>query len=190
MSALKGIMIFVLVVVVGAVLAGGCAYGGYKKTIAMDESVKSSWGDIDVQLKRRFDLIPNIVSTVKGYATHEKELFEHIADARSAYTGATSVNDKAQAASRLESALSRLLVIQEKYPDLKANENFRSLQVTLEGTENRISEMRKRYNDNVRELNAYIRAFPGSLYASWSGVKPATYFEAGEASREAPKVQF
>jgi LemA protein len=190
MNALKGIMIFVLVLIVGAVLAGGCAYGGYKKTIALDEGVKSSWGDVEVALKRRFDLIPNIVNTVKGYATHEKELLQGIADARKAYTGAASVPDKAQAASQLEGFLSRLLVIQERYPELKADQSFRQLQVSLEGTENRIGESRKQYNDRVRDLNAYIRAFPGTQYAAWSGVKPATYFEAGEAAKEAPKVQF
>ena len=189
-GALKGIGLFIVVLIVGAVIAGGCAYGGYKKTINLDEGVKSSWGDVEVVLKRRFDLIPNIVETVKGYAKHEKELFQGIADARKAYTGAASVGEKAQAASQLDGFLSRLLVIQEKYPELKANESFRSLQVTLEGTENRISEVRKRYNDTARELNSYIRAFPGTLYASWSGVKPATYFEAGEAAKEAPKVSF
>jgi LemA protein len=190
MNALKGIMIFVLVLIVGAVLAGGCAYGGYKKTIALDEGVKSSWGDVEVALKRRFDLIPNIVETVKGYAKHEQTLLQGIADARKAYTGAASVGEKAQAAGQLDGFLSRLLVIQEKYPDLKANENFRSLQVTLEGTENRIGESRKKYNDHVRDLNAYIRAFPGTLYASWSGVKPGEYFKTDEASKEVPKVNF
>ena len=189
-GALKGIGLFIVVLIVGAVIAGGCAYGGYKKTINLDEGVKSSWGDVEVVLKRRFDLIPNIVETVKGYAKHEKELLQGIADARKAYTGAATVGEKAQAASQLDGFLSRLLVIQERYPELKANENFRSLQVTLEGTENRIGESRKKYNDHVRDLNGYIRAFPGSLYASWSGVKPATYFEAGEAAKEAPKVTF
>ena len=189
-SALKGLGLLLALLIGGAVLAGGCAFSGYRNTIALDERVKSSWGDVEVVLKRRFDLIPNLVETVKGYAKHEKELLQGIADARKAYTGAATVGEKAQAASQLDGFLSRLLVIQERYPELKANENFRSLQVTLEGTENRIGEMRKRYNDSVNDLNSYIRAFPGKFYASWAGVKPATYFEAGEAAKEAPKVTF
>ena len=190
MSASKAILVFLVVIVGAAVIGGGCAYSGYRSTISMDETVKKTWADVDVVLKRRFDLIPNIVNTVKGYATHEKELLQGIADARKAYTGAATADDKMKANNVLDSFVSRLLVIQERYPDLKANENFRQLQVELEGTENRIAEMRKRYNDAVRALNGYIRAFPGSLYASWSGVKPAEYFEAGEGATTVPEVKF
>lgn len=190
MNAMKLIGVAVVVLVIGAVLLGGCAYTGYRQTISMDENVKKAWADIEVVLKRRFDLIPNLEQTVKGYAKHEKDLFQGIADARKSYTGAATPADKLKADASLGSALSRLLVIQERYPELKANENFRSLQVELEGSENRIAEMRKRYGDAVRALNAHIRPFPGSLYASWAGVKPAEYFEAGEQAKDAPKVNF
>ncbi|MEK6643303.1 MAG: LemA family protein [Planctomycetota bacterium] len=190
MSASKVLLLFFAVMLGGAVLVGGCGYSGYRGTISKDEAVKSAWGDVEVALKRRFDLIPNIVETVKGYAKQEKDLFQGIADARANYTGAASVGEKAKAAGALDGFLSRLLVIQERYPELKSNQNFRDLQVTLEGTENRIGEMRKKYNDSAKSLNEYIRAFPGSLYAGWSGVKTADYFQAGEEAKEVPKVKF
>lgn len=190
MSAGKVVLMFVAAVLVVGLLVGGCGYGGYRRTISMDESVKNAWADVEVVLKRRFDLIPNIVETVKGYAKQEKDLLQGIANARANYTGAASVADKAKASSQLDGFLSRLLVIQERYPELKSNQNFRDLQVTLEGTENRIGEMRKRYNDSARSLNEYIRAFPGSMYAGWSGIKPAEYFQAGAEAKEAPKVKF
>lgn len=190
MSASKAILIFLVVMIGGALLVGGCAYSGYKGTIAKDEQVQKAWSDVEVVLKRRFDLIPNVVQTVKGYASHEKELLQGIADARKAYTGAATAAGKMRANNALDGFLSRLLVIQERYPELKANENFRALQVELEGTENRIAEMRKRYNDAVRRLNSYIRAFPGSIYAGWAGVEKAEYFEAGEEARQTPQVNF
>lgn len=186
----KVLLLLVVLVIGGGLLAGGCAYSGYRKTITLEEGVKSAWADVEVVLKRRFDLIPNIVETVKGYATHEKDLLQGIADARKAYTGAATSGEKIQANNAMDGFLSRLLVIQERYPELKANENFRALQVELEGTENRIGEMRKRYNERAQSLNAYIRGFPGSMYASWSGAKPAEYFEAGAEAKEAPKVKF
>jgi len=190
MSAGKAILIFLVVLIVIALGIGGCAYSGYKRTIALDESVKSAWADIDVVLKRRFDLIPNVVETVKGYAKHEQQLLQGIADVRKTYFSANTTAEKAQAATTLDGMLSRLLVLRETYPELKANENFRALQIELEGTENRIAEKRKRYNDAVRDLNSYIRAFPGSMYAGWSGVRKAEYFEAGEGAQEVPKVKF
>jgi LemA protein len=190
MKAGKAVLVFLGVMFIGALAVGGCAYSGYRRTIGLDESVKSAWADIEVVLKRRFDLIPNVVETVRGYARHEKELLQGIANVRQSYFTATSPADKARAASGLEGALSRLLVLQEKYPDLKANENFRSLQVELEGTENRVAEKRRRYNEAVKALNGYVRAFPGSMFAGWAGVKPAEYFEAGAAAQEAPSVKF
>lgn len=190
MTAGKAILLFLVVVIVVAIGLGGCAYGGYRRTIALDESVKSSWSDVDVVLKRRFDLIPNVVETVKGYAKHEQQLLQGIADVRKSYFNASTTAEKAQAAGALEGMLSRLLVLRETYPELKANENFRALQIELEGTENRIAEKRKRYNDAVKSLNSYIRAFPGSTYARWAGVQKAEYFQAGEAAQEAPKVAF
>ena len=190
MSAGKAILTFFVVIIVVALIIGGCGYSGYKRTIALDELVKSAWSDVDVVLKRRFDLIPNVVETVKGYAKHEQQLLQGIADVRKSYFTATTTAEKAQAAGTLDGMLSRLLVLRETYPELKANENFRALQIELEGTENRIAEKRKRYNDAVRALNSYIRAFPGSMYARWAGVQKAQYFEAGEGAQEAPKVKF
>jgi LemA protein len=190
MSAAKAILIFLAVLIVVALGIGGCMYGGYRRTIALDESVKSAWADVEVVLKRRFDLIPNVVETVKGYAKHEQGLLQGIADVRKSYFSANTTAEKAQAAGALEGMLSRLLVLRETYPELKANENFRALQIELEGTENRIAEKRKRYNENVKALNSYIRAFPGSTYARWAGVQKAEYFEAGEAAQQTPQVKF
>ncbi|MFH1419956.1 MAG: LemA family protein [Planctomycetota bacterium] len=190
MSASKVILIFLGVVVLIGLGIGGCAFSGYKATIRYDEEVQQSWADVEVVLKRRFDLIPNIVETVKGYAKHETELLQGIADVRKSYFGADTRAEKAKAAGALEGMLSRLLVLRESYPDLKANQNFRALQIELEGTENRIAEKRKRYNAAVKMLNSHIRVFPGTMYASWTGVQKAEYFEAGEAAQETPKVKF
>ena len=163
---------------------------GYDNVIAMDENVKASWAQVENQLKRRYDLIPNLVETVKGYASHEKELFENIANARTKYFQAGSVKDKVQASNQLEGFLSRLLVLRETYPDLKANESFLKLQDSLEGTENRIAVERKRYNEAVQILNTYIRTFFGRFFAGFAGVSSAEYYEIPEAEKEAPKVKF
>jgi LemA protein len=141
-------------------------------------------------LKRRSDLIPNLVATVKGYASHEEEVLTKIADARSRLSGARTVEEKAAGYNELQSALARLLVVVENYPALKANENFTRLMDELAGTENRIAVARKRYNDGVREFNTRIRTFPGSLFAKGMGFSPRPYSEIDAASREAPKVKF
>lgn len=190
MSAVKVLMLMFVSLVIAVLVVGGCAYSGYKKVITLDESVDASWAQVENQLQRRFDLVPNLVNTVKGVAAQEKEVFEAIANARAAYTGARSTGQKAAAAGMFESALSRLLVIQERYPELKSNESFLKLQDSLEGTENRLSVERKRFNDTVRALNSYIRAFPGSMYASWTGVEKSEYFEVAEQAKEVPKVDF
>jgi len=190
MNVLKVLLGVIVVLIIGAVLAGGCAYSGYRHTIALDENVQSAWSDIEVQLERRFDLVPNLVETVKGYAKHEKELFENLARSREKYFAAGSRSEKMVAAGGLEAALSRLLVLRETYPDLKANENFRGLMIQLEGTENRIAERRRRYNEAVEALNGYIRAFPGSFYASLAGVEKADYFKMKEGAEQTPQVQF
>lgn len=163
---------------------------GYDNVIAMDENVKGSWAQVENQLKRRYDLIPNLVETVKGYASHEKELFENIAEARTKYFQAGSVKDKVQASGQLEGFLSRLLVLRETYPELKANESFLKLQDSLEGTENRIAVERKRYNESVQLLNTYIRTFFGRFFAAFAGVSSAEYYEIPEGEKEAPKVRF
>ena len=163
---------------------------GYDNVVAMDENVKGSWAQVENQLKRRYDLIPNLIETVKGYASHEKELFEHIADARTKYFQAKTVKDKVQASNGLESVLSRLLLLREAYPNLKANQSFLKLQDSLEGTENRIAVERKRYNDAVQLLNTYIRTFFGRFFASFAGVSSAEYYEVPEGEAEVPKVKF
>lgn len=188
MSASRVILVLFGVMIVGALGLGGCAYSGYRGTITKDENVKKNWADVEVQLERRFSLIPNLVATTKGYAGHEKEVFTKIAEARNAYASAATQNEKVQAASVLDGMLRTVLV--QPFPELKANENFRSLQVTLEGTENRLAEARRNYNDAVADLNTAIRGFPGSMYASWSGVKVAEPFKADEGTKIAPKVEF
>jgi LemA protein len=189
----KGLKI--ALVVIGIILLIGIGFAkwvisGYNNVIAMDENVKGKWAQVENQLKRRYDLIPNLVETVKGYAAHEKDLFKHIADARTKYFQADSVKEKIKASNQLEGVLSRLLLLQERYPDLKANESFLKLQDSLEGTENRIAVERKRYNDAVQALNTYIRTFFGRFFAALAGVTSAEYYEIPEAEKEAPKVKF
>lgn len=163
---------------------------GYDKAVALDEQVKSAWAQVESQLKRRFDLIPNLVETVKGYAAHERKIFEDIALSRTRYFHAGGVKERMEASRDVEAALSRLLVLVERYPELKANESFLRLQDALEGTENRISVERKRYNEAVRELNTFTRTFFGRFFAKLAGVQPAPYFEAPEAERAKPEVRF
>jgi LemA protein len=187
---MKTILIIVGVIVLVGFMAFGKIIAGYNRVIAMDENVKGKWAQVENQLKRRYDLIPNLVETVKGYAKHEKELFENIAQARTQYFQAKDVKDKVKASNQLEGALSRLLLLQERYPVLKANESFLKLQDSLEGTENRIAVERKRYNDSVQILNTYIRTFFGKFYAMIASVSSAAYYEVPEAEKAAPKVKF
>jgi len=189
-NGLKTILIILAVIAVCALLTIFWGVGQYNKVVSMDEQVKSQWAQVENQLKRRYDLIPNLVETVKGYAKHEKEVFENIANARTKYFQAQTVKDKIQASQQLEGALSRLLMLQENFPQLKANESFLKLQDSLEGTENRIAVERKRYNDDVRELNTYRRTVFGRVIASLAGVGEATYYEIPQAEKEAPKVKF
>ena len=156
----------------------------------MDEQVKAQWAQVENQLKRRYDLIPNLVETVKGYAKHEKELFENIAEARTKYFQAKTVGAKIQASRGLEGVLSRLLLPNDAYPEFKANESFLKLQDSLEGTENRIAVERKRYNDAVRALNTYRRTVFGRFFASLAGVGEAEYYEIPTAEKATPKVKF
>jgi LemA protein len=158
--------------------------------VVLDENINSAWSEIDNQLQRRSDLIPNVVATVRGYAAHEESVFKGIADARSRLAGARTVEEKASGYNEMQSALSRLLVVVEQYPDLKANQNFIRLQDELAGTENRLAVARKRYNDGVREFNTKIRAFPGSMMAGGMGFASRQYFEIDGAARQAPQVKF
>lgn len=186
----KVLLIFLVAVLGGVLLVGGCIYGGYNKAVAFDENVKGAWAEVDNQLQRRFELIPNIVRTVKGFAAQEKDVFLGVAEARKSYFKAQSVGQKAKAATMFESALSRLLVLREAYPELKSNQSFLKLQDTLEGTENRLTVARKRYNDSVRVVNTFSRKLLGRLYASLAGVEKAEYFEISQEAKTAPKVDF
>ena len=164
--------------------------GQYNTAIGLDESVKERWAQVENQLKRRYDLIPNLVNTVKGYAKHEKELFENIANARTKYFQTKDIGGKIEASNGLEKVLSRLLLLKESYPELKANEGFLKLQDSLEGTENRIAVERGRYNTAVKNLNLYRRTFLGRFFASWAGVEHAAYYEVPEGEKETPQVSF
>ncbi|MCL2792028.1 MAG: LemA family protein [Spirochaetaceae bacterium] len=158
--------------------------------IHLEENTNAGWAEIDNQLQRRNDLIPNLVATVRGYAAHEHDIFTSIADARSRLMGAGGVAETAAASGQLEGALSRLLMIVENYPQLKADQNFIRLQDELAGTENRLAVARRRYNEGVREFNARIRFFPANIIAGHLGLERKPYFEIPEAAREAPVVSF
>lgn len=164
--------------------------GTYNSLVTMDEGVKAAWAQVENQLQRRYDLIPNYVETVKGYARHEKEVFVKVTQARSRVGSATSLNEKIQANNQLSSALSRLLVVVERYPQLKANTNFIRLQDELAGTENRIAVERRRYNEAVRLYNTRIRSFPINIIAGMFGFRQATFFQVPKERQEAPKVNF
>jgi LemA protein len=158
------------------------------KLVTAQEGTTAAWAQVESQLQRRYDLIPNLVETVKGYAKHENEVFTEVTKARASVGGATTPEQKIAANNQLTSALSRLLVVAEQYPELKANQNFLALQDELAGTENRISVERKRYNEIAQAYNTMRRKFPYSLMAE--GFKEAAYFQAAEGAKEAPKVKF
>ena len=183
-------IIVIFLVIIFAVLG---FVGTYNSLQVADETINSNWAQVENQLKRRNDLIPNLVSTVKGYAAHEKEVFTNIAEARSKLSGAMSSNDVkavSQSSGELNSALSRLLLVVERYPELKADKSFLALQDELAGTENRLAVARKDYNDSVKTLNSRIRTFPTSIIASISGIKAREYFEIDEGEKATPKVEF
>src|ERR1017187_6664628 len=184
----------IIALVILVVLAGGagCSYVGRRNDMAiMKEAIRSSWAQVDVALERRADLIPNLVATVKGYATHEEKAIAVVSNARAGLLNAKAPQDRIAANEQLTGALGRLLVLVENYPNLKANENFIRLQDELSGTENRISVERRKYNDTVQRYNTYIQLFPNSLVASMSGFqRQDAYFKAEGTAREAPKVQF
>ncbi|HRX87042.1 MAG TPA: LemA family protein [Phycisphaerae bacterium] len=182
--------IFAIVVLLGLFIVGGCAYSGYSRVISMDENVNGQWAEVENQLQRRYELIPNLVGTVKGLTDQESKIFLGVAEARKAYFSAGNRAEKIEAAGGVERALSRLLVLRETYPELRSNEAFLKLQDSVEGTENRLAVARKRYNDAVRALNTYIRGPLGRLWAGFAGVDQAKYFEISEAAKEAPKVDF
>ena len=181
-------LIVVLVLIV--VIVGGF-YVVNNQLVALQEGCTAAWAQVETVLQRRFDLIPNLVNTVKGYAAHEKSVLEDVTRLRSQWAAASTPEAKTEAATQLEGAIGRLLLVAEQYPDLKASANFRDLQYELAGTENRISVERQRYNDALRQYNTKVRQFPGSLVASFRGFKPnAAYFEAAPAAKDVPKVEF
>lgn len=189
----KGTLILLIIIgvlLIGALSIYGFVKGSYNALVTADESVNAAWAQVENQLQRRYDLIPNLVETVKGYATHEKEVFTEVTKARAQVGGAGSIGERAKAENNLTSALSRLLLVVENYPQLKANENFIRLQDELAGTENRIAVERRRYNEAVRAYNVMIRTFPRNIIANMFGFKKAEFFQAPEEAKTAPKVKF
>jgi LemA protein len=193
-GALAVIVIGIIAVVLLVAIAFlGVYVSNYNRAIRLEQAAEEAWGNVDTQLQRRFDLVDNLVETVKGYAAQEKEIFTSIAEARTRYfqaDRADSIQGQIEASNQLSGALSRLLLLQEAYPQLKASENFRDLQVALEGTENRIAVARTRYNQAARQLNEYARSFWGRFFARSAGVEPKPYFEAAEGAQQAPRVDF
>lgn len=180
----------ILAVVAIVAIVAATLVVGYNHFVGMNEEINGLWAQVENQLQRRYDLIPNLVETVRGYASHEERVFTEIAEARARLAGAATPQDQIRAANELEGALSRLLVIVERYPDLKANQNFIALQDELAGTENRLAVARMRFNDAVKAYNAAIKRFPAVLYARAFGFEPREYFQIGEDAKEAPKVDF
>jgi len=178
-------------IVAVVLLMGFWMVGIYNNLVGMDQSVKQSWAQVENQLQRRYDLIPNLVETVKGYAKHEKELFENVARARSAWAGAKTGTEKVAAANQMEGFLGRLIAVAENYPVLRASENFRALQDELAGTENRVAVARMRYNDSVQEYNTIAKRIPTVFFVNLFGFdKEKIFFEAAKEAKEAPKVKF
>ncbi len=190
MKKISGWGIFGIIVAALVVILGVWGIGSYNNLITLKETVNNQYSNIDVQLQRRMDLIPNLVSTVKGYTSHESEVLQQISESREKLSGASTVSDKANANAELSSALSRLLVIVENYPNLKADTQFTALTDELSGTENRIAVSRKDYNLAVQNYNQTIKKFPTVLIASMFGFSAADQFEASEGAQNAPTVSF
>lgn len=195
----KALWITIAIIVVLLFAGYSWVKGTYNTMVTQDEGVKTAWSQVENQYQRRMDLIPNLVNTVKGYATHEKETLEGVVSARAEATKTTidpsNLNEKSMkkfqaAQGELSSALSRLMLVIERYPDLKANQNFSELQAQLEGTENRISVERKRFNETAQSYNTYIRSFPTNILAGMFGFQPKAYFSAESGAEKAPKVEF
>jgi len=192
LAGIWGILLFlvILVVVLGGIFLA-VYIPGYNRAVRLEQEANEAWANVDAQLQRRLDLIPNLVATVQGYAGQEKEIFTRIAEARTKYFQTDSIQGRIAASNEMSGLLSRLLLLQEAYPQLKSNENFRDLQVALEGTENRIAVARTRYNEAVRRLNTYTKEFIGSFFARRAGVEPKPLFETTPEARAAPpKVDF
>jgi LemA protein len=187
---MTGALISILVLVGLVVLFGLWLMGAYNRLVRLRQAVKNAWAQIDVQLKRRHDLIPNLVNTVKGYAAHEKGTLEAVMNARAKATSATIPADRIKAEGELSGALSRLLAVSEAYPDLKANQNFLSLQTELSATEDRIAFSRQSYNSSVMQMNTAVKTFPTVLVAGMFGFGEEPFFEAPAEARQVPRVEF
>ena len=183
--------IAIIVVLVLAVVVIGWGVAANNRLVVFNESINGAWAQVETVLQRRYDLIPNLVNTVKGYAKHESGVLEEVTRLRSQWGEAKTPDNKIAAANQLESALSRLMVVIEKYPDLKANQNFLALQDELAGTENRIAVERRRYNETVQQYNIAIAQFPASIVAGLHGFRRRdVYFKSDEAAKQAPQVNF
>ena len=194
----KGLITAAIIAVI-VLIIGSQLKGSYNTMVVGDEAVQKQWGNVETVYQRRADLIPNLVNVVKGYAEHEKGTLTAVIEARSKATSVsidpsklneTSIQQFQQAQSGISSALSKLMVVVERYPDLKANENFRELQAQLEGTENRISVERRKFNEVVGGYNTFIRKLPNNIYAGWFGFEKKAYFEALKGAEKAPEVKF
>ena len=183
-------LIVIAIIVIFLISTYSFVKGTYNRFVTLEEGIKGAWAQVENQLQRRYDLIPNYVETVKGYAKHEREVLIQVTEARASVGGAKTVQDKIQANNQLSTALSRLLVVVERYPDLKANQNFIRLQDELAGTENRIAVERMRYNEAVKVFNIRIRSFPDNILANIFGFKEAAFFKSPEEAKAAPKVRF
>lgn len=180
------------IIIIAAVVAvlGIYAWGTYNKIVTANENVDNQWAQVETQYQRRFDLIPNLVEAVKGAMAQETKVFGDLAEARTRYAGASTVNEKAEAATAVESSLARLLVVMENYPQLKSIEAVQTLMAQLEGAENRISVERKRFNDSARDFNVMVKRVPAKWFASMFGFGEKNYFEAAAGSENAPAVKF
>ena len=186
----RNLLITVAVIAVILLMFYSGIKGAYNSFVTLDEGVKASWAQVENQLQRRYDLIPNLVETVKGFARQEKEVFIGVTEARAKVGGAKYIPDKIAANNQLTGALSRLLVTVERYPDIKSNQNFIRLQDELAGTENRIAVERRRYNETVRTYNVRIRTFPANIMAGMFGFTKAEFFEVPESAQAVPEVKF
>lgn len=187
---MKKLLVPVIGLIVLLLVIGSMLIGPYNKLVDLDTEVEKSQAKINTQLQRRLDLIPNLVETVKGYAKHEEKVFKDVSDARAKLAGANTMEEKAEANEQVSSALSRLIAIQENYPELKADTQFTGLRDELAGTENRIAVARNDYNDVVTEYNKVVKRFPGSIVAGLFGFEKKEFFKADSAAKDAPNVDF
>jgi LemA protein len=190
MTAMKKVLLVCGGIVICILLVWGWYMKTYNRFVRLEETVNSAWAQVENQLQRRYDLVPNLVNTVKGYAQHEEKVLTEVTDARARVGSAQTVGDKINANRDLSSALGRLLVVTEAYPNLKANENFRDLQSQLEGTENRIATERRRYNETVQTYNTAIRGFIEQFVAHRMNLARKPFFESDKAAQKAPEVKF